>query len=155
MWILPRCSYWSWVLSGHLTVYYLDDFLCGLVWFWELRNAADIKQGRTLISVPPANSPLDIQHKVVTEENYISTCRKWGTETTPRRKHFLFPWTIFTSETVIPLSKLKIGRRKCTLQAHLGSAGILNIFNALIFLPLGWWCCAWQIAVANPATFLL
>lgn len=155
MWILPHCFCWSWVLSGHWTVYFLDFFSCGLVWFWELRNAADIKQSQTLISVPPANSPLDIQHKLVTEANYISTCGKWGTETTLRRKHFLFLWTIFTSQTVIPLSKLRIGKRKCTLQAHLGSVGILSIFNVLIFLPLLWWCCVWQIAVANPAAFFL
>lgn len=89
------------------------------------------------------------------KQNYISTCRKWGAETTQRRKHILFLWTIFTSQTVIPLSKLKIGKRKCTLQAHHGSVGILNIFNVLIFLPLGWWCCVWQIAMANPETFLL
>lgn len=151
MWILTHCSCWPWVFSRHRTFYFLDYFFCGLVWFWELRNAEGIKQDRTLNSVPPANSPLDIQHKLVRRVNDISTCRKWGTETTPRRKYFLFLWTIFTSQTVIPLSKLKIGKRKCTFQAHLGSVGILNIFNVLIFLPFGWWHYVWQIAVANPS----
>lgn len=153
MWILPGCSCWSWVLSGHLTVHFLYYFFLwfGLVSFWELRNAADIKQGKTLFSVPPANSPWDIQHKLVTEANCISTCRKCRTETIQRRKHFLFLWTIFTSQTVIPPSKLKIGKRKCTLQAHLGSVGILNIFNVLIFLPLHWWCCLADIGCVKSS----
>lgn len=44
-------------------------FWFGLVRFWELRNAADIKQikKKPLISNPPANSPLDIQHKFLAQ----------------------------------------------------------------------------------------